>query len=154
MLEVEEQHERAIEIIQYTLNEAQKKHGKNHVYTANILLSAGIIKHNIENIKTAIEIYENYEDVVPDIFYAEVCLSRIYYYTKHKEDAIETIINCANRYFKKTRETKLITYLIEETLEKFIGTTYDGIESLYRYKDYRFYLTHNNSSNIILIPLI
>lgn len=150
--------ENAVSTMKFALDESREKNGREHIYTANILLNIGILEHKPQRIEEAIKLYESQSIKTPDIFFARICLARILLLTKNKEKAISEIKECADEYLKKDRETELITYLILETLEKMCGDLSEDmmelLDSLYRFEDYKFYLTFNNNSNIIIIPPI
>lgn len=151
-------HSASISYIDYALDESMKKNGVRHIYTANILLNAGILKHDPKAIKNAIRLYKMQSLNTPDIYFARVCLSRILELIGKEEEAISEINSCAKEYFSENRETELISYLIIETLDKICGnltkTMIDTLYRLCRFDDYEFYLTHNNNSNVIIVPSI
>lgn len=146
-------HSKATSIISFIENESKQKNGESHPYTANIILNAGIINFDPAKIRKAISIYKYCSNEI-DTFFAEVCLSRILYAVGLIDESIAVISECSKHYFAEGRETSLIEYLIIETLEKMIGNINNKLYELSRYNDYRFYLTHCNSSNIIYIPKI
>lgn len=151
-------HECAVKAINFALDESIKKNGKQHIYTANILLNVGILEHNPMKIQRAIDLYEIQQFKTPDTYFARVCLARILSLTGSAEKAATEIEICARKYFSVEMETELISYLIIETLDKVCGNLstdmIDKFESLCRFDDYKFYLTYNNNSNVILIPSI
>lgn len=150
--------ENAVRIINYALRESKKKNGTQHIYTANILLNAGVLERNPQKIQEAIDLYEKQTIQTPDIYFAKVCLARIWALAKNEEKAESTIRNCISEYSILEMETELITYLMLETLDKISGVLskdeLEIFENLYRFDDYKFYLTYNNNSNIIIIPPI
>lgn len=151
-------HKDAIDTIIFSLNESKKKNGKQHIYTANILLNAGILERNPQKIENAIGLYELQQFKTPDIYFARVCLARIQLLIGNVEKAVTEIKICAKEYFSEEKETELISYLIIETLDKVCGNVpkdmMDKFDCLCRFDDYKFYLTYNNNSNVIIIPLI
>ena len=152
--ELKGEHQTAIRIIRRTIAQSVKKHGKEHIYTANVLLSNGIIEHNTKLIDEAIKIYEVHKLSVPDVYYAKMCLSRIYFLNKDFKKSKQTIKQCKCDYSKSDLKSPFIDYLIDETMEKLIGISKQDFKNEYRFADYKFYLTHNNASNTILIPYI
>ena len=112
----------------------------------------------MEKILKSITIFENQTLQIPDLFFAKVCLSRIYALNGQEEKATEVITECMNLYFAVERETDFITYLILDTLEKICGNLtdemLDELDDLYRYEDYEFFISHNNNSQVLLIPNI
>lgn len=151
-------HKCAIKTINFALKESIKKNGKQHIYTANILLNVGIFERNPKLIQRAIDLYELQKFKTPDTYFARICLARILSITGSVERAMTEIETCAKEYFSEEMEAELISYLIIETLDKVCGNLsqdmIDKFESLCRFDDYRFYLTHSNNSNVILIPSI
>lgn len=151
-------HERAAEMIAFALAQSRQKNGESHIYTHNILLSCGIIEKQPALIQQAIEGYKAQTLQTPDIFFAQMCLARIYVQCGQPELAQRTIQTCAETYFEETRETDLITYLILDSMEKICGSMTDDrldqLDGLYWFEDYDYYLTHNNNSQIIMIPKI
>lgn len=151
-------HECAVKTIKFALDESIKKNGKQHIYTANILLNVGIFEHDPKQIQRAISLYESQQFKTPDAYFARVCLARILSLTGSVDRAATEIGICAREYFSTEMETELLTYLIIETLDKVCGNLskdmIDKFEDLCRFDDYKFYLTHNNNSNVILIPSI
>lgn len=158
LFEYEGYHKEAINNIVFALEESRKKNGSQHIYTANFLLNAGVLEHNPNQIKDAIILYDLQAFKTPDIYFARVCYARILSLIGNVEEAKSEISACAREYFSIARETGLISYLIYETLDKVCGNLSDDMldiyNELYRFDDYKFYLTHNNHSNIIIIPLI
>lgn len=151
-------HKNAVKTISFALDQSSKKNGAQHIYTANILLNMGILMCDYTKIKRAIKLYESQSFQTPDVYFARMCLARILLKTGKEDAAITEINTCASEYFSEDRETELISYLILDTLDKVRGNMSDDmlndLENLYRYDDYKFYLTHNNNSNIIIIPSI
>lgn len=158
LFEYEGNHKEAINNIVFALEESRKKNGLQHIYTANFLLNAGVLERNPNQIEDAINLYELQSFDTPDIYFARVCYARILLLTGNEKEAISEINACAREYFTTARETELISYLIYETLDKVCGNLSEDMldiyNKLYRFDDYIFYLTHNNNSNIIIIPLI
>lgn len=151
-------HDEAVATIRSALENSIAKNGADHVYTANIMLSDGIIENDPQKILGAIAVYRKPNVKTPDIFFAEVCLARVYVITGNPDKAAETIKRCADEYFSQPRETALLTYLILDSLEKISGELSDemseDLDELYRFNDYEYYVTHNNNSQIIGIPAI
>lgn len=158
LYEKTKRHEEAKDTIQFALDQSKNKNGLLHVYTANIMLNQGIIEKDTKIIEEAIDIYNKQASVTPDLFFARVCLARIYALHKEDEKAKDTIRKCYDDYIKTDYETELIWFLILETLEKITGNLSedmnDELDELYRFDDYEFYITHNNTSNVIIIPEI
>ncbi len=158
LFEKTNRHERAVEMIEFALAQSRQKNGETHIYTYNILLSCGIIEKNPGMIIQAFEGYAAQTLRTPDIFFAQMCLARIYVRCGQPELAQQTIHACAEAYFAEERETDLITYLILDSMEKISGAMTDDqldqLDGLYWFADYDYYLTHNNNSQIIMIPKI
>ena len=151
-------HEKAVKIIRFTLDNSYIKNGSEHIYYANILLIDAIIENDPTKAERAGEIYKNQNIKTPDVFFAQVCLARIYVRLKKSYEAEMIICQCAKEYFQEEHETDLITYLILDSMEKITGNLdddmFDMLDELYRFEDFEYYLTHNNNSQIILIPKI
>ncbi len=150
--------EKAKEISDFILKESFLKNGRNHVHTANLALVNGIIHSNTEKIEMAIEIYKKQEEYTPDYYFANVCLSRLYAKLNDEEKAANIIESVYNKYVPDGKETELLTFLFLETIDKVYGELLDDqmeeFEELFRYDDYRFYITHSNNSCVIEIPTI
>ena len=150
--------DKAREAIEKALINSSKKNGDKHIYTGNIMLIYGIIENDCQKIENAISIYRMQSFDTPDLYFAQVCLARMYVINRRIEKASEVINQCFKEYFEKFRETDLITYLILDSLEKICGNLTedmaDELDELYRFDDYDYYLTHNNNSQIIPIPKI
>lgn len=138
----------------FAINQAKEKHGLEHVYTANILLNAGVILNEPEYISEAINIYEINGNTTPDHYFAKLCLSVVLGNNSELAKAKEVLEALREEYFNEYRETELITYLIYDASMKILGIIDDEIEQMYRYKDFAVFLSHNNSSNVLLIPKI
>ena len=151
-------HEEAVATVRTALDTSIAKNGAEHLYTANIALICGIIENDPARILEAIAVFEKQRVRTPDLYYARVCLARIYVKTGDPDRAADTIKACADEYFAKPRETALVTYLILDSLEKISGELSDemseDLDELYRFNDYEYYVTHNNNSQIVGIPAI
>lgn len=104
------QHTKAIETISFALRHSITKNGASHIYTANILLNYGIIDKSTKKILQAIDLYKKQSIKTPDIFFATICLSRIYALTQNHKKASMVLHECMNLYFSEYRETDFITY--------------------------------------------
>ncbi len=147
----------AFELIDFALTNSVEKNGKEHPYTANITLTAGIIKRDENLIKAAIDIYSKIN--TPDIYFAKLSLARILAACSKDEEAESVIEALYEESQSKKNSTNLILYLIIETLEKISWDTekYDlksQKDSLVKFKDYKHYIFHNNTSNLVRIPHI
>lgn len=154
------QHDAAVGVIRFAMEQSISKNGANHIYTANIILNAGIIERDVELIRKAIEIYRNRPVVTPDIYFAQICIARVYVQLGEEEKAVAEINACLEEYskFEYNQETDLITFLLLDSVEKITGELTpdmeDTLDELFRFNDYEFFLTHNNHSNVIIIPKI
>lgn len=158
LCEIYRKHGQAMELIEKALKESTEKNGENHIYTVNFILEKGIILKNANLVKQALERYQNQNVRTPDIWFTRVCLIRILSLEKRTDEALKELAEMENEYFAQMPETGLITYLLLETIDKLKGDLseerMEQFEDLYRFEDYRFYLTHNNNSQMILIPRI
>lgn len=149
-------HDDAVSTIRFAMENSIEKNGADHIYTANIMLSCGVIENDPEKISSAIRVYEKQGVKTPDIFFAKACLARVFVRTGDPVRAAATIRQCADEYFEEPRETALLTYLILDSLEKISGGLSDemseDLDELYRFNDYEYYVTHNNNTQIIGIP--
>ncbi len=147
----------AIRLIEFALQNSRDKNGEEHLYTANILLSAGIMKQDPVLIKKAALIYSTHD--TPDVFFAELSYARILASIGEEEEAEAVIEKVFTDYSSRKFDTGLISYLILDTLEK-ISWSFDGQsigakkDALSHFKGYSHYITHNNTSQLILIPKI
>lgn len=158
LYETTKRHEEAVETIGFALLNSRRKNGESHIYTANILLNYGIILLDPDAVKKALEIYESKSLHTPDIFFARLCLSVIYLKTGKEEESKRVLSLLRDVYCSIERDTDLITYLILDTVEKVCGDLDDEmmetLDSLYRYDEYTFFMSHNNSSQAFLIPTV
>ena len=150
-------HNEALSTVRFALKESARKNGVSHMYTANIRLLAGIVAEDAECIREAVASFLGQKIKTPDVFFARMCLARILAKQKQAE-AAACIERCCQDYFSEERETDLITYLILDTAEKITGNLTDEmsdmLDELFRFEEYEYYLTHNNNSQLILIPKI
>ena len=156
LCETSHRHREAAETIRFALETSTAKNGELHAYTANILLAAGIINRDPQMILDAIARYRNLKPLTPDLFFGELCLARVYAENGESKQAEAVIERCAEEYFSEERETGLLTYLILDTKEKIVGKLTeeqsDALDELFLFDEYEYYITHNNNSQIILIP--
>lgn len=152
--ELEGNHKKAVETINYALENSYMIHGENHIYTGNICLSKGIIERDVSWILLAIELYEKNANIENDLVFSKICLARVYYLIGDRAMAKRVVEELKDCYFVNSSYTDFITYLFNETMRKILGIRSEDDINLYRYIDYNIFLTHNNSSNTILIPII
>ncbi len=157
LLQEEGKPKEAIESIELSRENALLKHKPGHIYTANILLTEGIIKKSPSKILDAIEIYKLYD--TPDIFFAKLCYARTLFLIEDDEGAEKAIDALYDEYENTPVKVDILTYLINETLEKlsFRSAELDTKsvkERLARFSDYKYYIPLNNGSTIIKIPKI
>lgn len=86
------------------------------------------------------------------------CVYYIYLKTGKEEESKRVLSLLRDEYCSIERDTDLITYLILDTVEKVCGDLDDEmmetLDSLYRYDEYTFFMSHNNSSQAFLIPTV
>lgn len=156
--ETMKRHQEAEETIRFALQESRVKNGENHIYTVNIMLIRGIITCNSEDVRKAVSGYDAQTVRTPDCWFSRICLIRLLVLEKRREEAMKELDLLEKAYFGQEHETGLITYLLLDTLDKMKGNLseeqMDEYDLLYRFDEYRFYLTHNNNSQMVLIPRI
>ena len=149
--------EKAIGLVEFARSNSVEKNGENHLYTANILLNEGIMKHSAEIIKDAIHIYERHK--TPDLFFARICYIRVLFDVGEEERAEDEVNALYAEYEGAAVKPDIITYLLNDSFEK-ISFSADEVntrevkEALNRFVDYKYYIPLNNSSALIAIPEI
>ena len=149
--------EESVRCIEYAKKYTLLRNGHDHIYTANILLAEGIIKCSPELIREAISIYKRSN--TPDVYFARACYARVLFAADRDEEAEREAESLYADYMSAPRYVDIITYAVCETYEK-LSWDADSMEmkeildSLSKFKDYKYYVTLNNSSAIIRIPHI
>ncbi len=145
----------AIRLIELARDASERKNGVGHLYTANMLLNEGIIKCEPGKVKAALDIYRAHG--TPDKYFAWNCYARVLLANDEDEAAEREIDALYEEYSARKSDLDIVTFLINESLEK-ISFNADTEQTrlvkaeLVRFDDYRYYVTLNNSSALVLIP--
>ncbi len=150
-------HSKAVSTIEYCCTESAKKNGAEHIYTTNFILCSGIINQSSAAVERAIESYSKTVATSVDLLYAKVCLTRITATLPGDENigAVRDLAKaCYKEFYALEKKIPLLEYLVLDTYKKTVGTASSRLEELSEFQSYKFYVTHNNASNVILIPAL
>lgn len=148
-------HGLALETVRFALAQSRAKNGPVHAYTANILLLDGILRKSPRSISRAVSIFERQQVNTPDRFFALLCLARVLATRGDLAKAEKAACACADEYFSKPRETPLLTGLVNETCMA-LGIHHPSLGNSdipLQLPTPGIYITHNNNSQAVVVPM-